>query len=186
MVNPTGLGGGLAVSWTDEVSLYVELASSEAIDLMCTENDIKKHMRITFVHATTVCRERLHLWEELQRVTQTRSLGFAWVILNENLYPWKKIGRWMAGNCKLAAFLDFINDCSLMDLECKGSTFTWVNNKDGDDHVKERLDRSPCNVEWRVIFPSAEVYALATIGTDQPLVGITLVRIRLKAKGIQI
>lgn len=34
-----------------------------------------------------------------------------------------------------------------MDLECKGCAFTWANNRNGDAHVKDRLDRAPCNVE---------------------------------------
>lgn len=35
-----------------------------------------------------------------------------------------------------------------------------MNNCQGDDLVKERLDRVLCDLNWRLAFPEAEVYAL--------------------------
>lgn len=85
---------------------------------------------------------------------------------NEILYNWEKLGTRMAENYRLMAFSEFLNACFLMDLESKGCSFTWANNRDGDAFVKKRLDRVLCNVEWRVLFPNAKAYALPTIGSD--------------------
>ena len=53
-----------------------------------------------------------------------------------------------------------------MDLKSKGCTFTWSNNREGDELVKERLDRATSNLNWRLQFPEAEVYALPAIDFD--------------------
>lgn len=41
-----------------------------------------------------------------------------------------------------------------------------MNNRDGDDIVKERLDRVLCNLDWRLTFLDAEVFALPAVGSD--------------------
>lgn len=41
-----------------------------------------------------------------------------------------------------------------------------MNNCQGGDLVKERLDRALCNTDWRLTFPAAEVLALPAIGSD--------------------
>lgn len=46
----------------------------------------------------------------------------------------------------LVAFRDCLNDCSLMEVVCKGHAYTCVNNREGADYVKEKLDRVVCNL----------------------------------------
>lgn len=43
--------------------------------------------------------------------------------------------------------------------------FTWSNKREGQGHVKERLDRAMGNTEWRLKFPEANFYVL-TVGTS--------------------
>lgn len=43
---------------------------------------------------------------------------------------------------------------------------TWSNNREGDDLVKEKIDRVFCSLEWLMSYPSAEVYALPPVGSD--------------------
>lgn len=50
-----------------------------------------------------------------------------------------------------------------MDMESKGCAFTWANNRDEDALVKKRLDMVQCNLDWNVIFPNVEAYALPAI-----------------------
>ena len=68
--------------------------------------------------------------------------------------------------CRMNAFRDFINACGLMDLESKGCAFTWANNHEGQDFVKERLERAICNIDWRVSFSQAKAFALLVIGSN--------------------
>lgn len=72
----------------------------------------------------------------------------------------------MAKNFRRTAFRDFLQACSLMDLECKGCAFTWTNRRAGEENVKARLDRVLCTMEWRIAYPTAEAIALPAIGSD--------------------
>lgn len=72
---------------------------------------------------------------------------------NEVFYQWEKVGRREVDNYRLAAFQDFLNECSLMDLESKGCShrlesgrtiereMRWLKKK------KKRLDRVVCNID---------------------------------------
>lgn len=72
----------------------------------------------------------------------------------------------MAENYKMTSFRDCLDACSLMDIDSKGCVFTWANNKEGEDYVKERLDRVVCIIEWRLMYPEVEAFALPAVGLD--------------------
>jgi len=51
-----------------------------------------------------------------------------------------------------------MDNCGLMDLGFQGPRFTWTNKSPNWQHnIKERLDRDLGNVEWKLIFPAAEI-----------------------------
>ncbi|KAL7222407.1 hypothetical protein ACSBR1_024159 [Camellia fascicularis] len=96
-----------------------------------------------------------------------------------NNYPWICIGDFneigLIGEkeggsewrmTQLQFFLELLSDCALLDLEFKGCPFTWSNNQRGVDNVRERLDRAVANVEWRTLFPCAQVFHKLQIGSD--------------------
>lgn len=72
----------------------------------------------------------------------------------------------MAENYRMTSFRDCLDACSLMDIDSKGCVFTWANNKEGEDYVKERLDRVVCIIEWRLMYPEVEAFALPAVGLD--------------------
>lgn len=76
------------------------------------------------------------------------------------------MGKRLAEPYRLHSLMEFLNDCSLMDIGSRGCAFTWVNNRDGEDVVKERLDRVLCTMEWRLTYPETEVFALPALGSD--------------------
>lgn len=114
-------------------------------------------------------------WANLRLICATNTLPWLCVgDFNEVLYHWEKIGKRFADSTRMQAFRDVLHDCSLMDIESKGYSFTWMNNRAGADFVKERLDRALCNLDWRLTFPEAEVFALPAVGSDHsPLLLIT-------------
>jgi len=58
-----------------------------------------------------------------------------------------------------------------MELPSKGCKFTWMNNCEGDELVKERLDRVMCTMNWLLLFLAAEVSVLPAVGSDHsPLI----------------
>lgn len=61
VVNPIGIGRGLAVLWNDEVEIKVESSSQEMINLIWGDHESRIKMRVTIVHAPNPFRDRLKL-----------------------------------------------------------------------------------------------------------------------------
>lgn len=182
------MAGGLAVFWNDRVSLVVDHHSSAFFDLICTDLEFGLTMRLTCLHAPAVYHLRQSLWAELKQISQGSTLPWLCVgDFNDILYPWEKVGKRPAAPHRMYSFQEFLNDCSLMDLGSKGCTFTWNNNRSGEDLVKERLDRMLCSREWRLTFPAAEVFALPALGSDHSPLLLTTEAIRShKLKAVSI
>lgn len=89
-------------------------------------------------------------------------------------FYWEKVGKRLAENFRMTAFWDCLDSCSLMDIDSKGCAFTWANNKEGEEYVKERLDRVVCMIEWRLMYHEAEAYALPTVGSDHSPIILSL------------
>jgi len=59
-----------------------------------------------------------------------------------------------------------LNKCDLIDLGYKGDQFTWANNQNNNDHIKERLDRFCANSNWVNFFPRFCNYHLLRYTSD--------------------
>lgn len=62
MVNPGGIAGGLALFRNDKVSIEIESDSIVFMDLICTLEESKQRMRVTFLHAPNDYAKHLQLW----------------------------------------------------------------------------------------------------------------------------
>jgi len=134
---PTGLAGGLALFWTNKVSLNITYQSFDMLDSICTDLDSGITMRLTYLLAPARYPLRQNLWTVLRRISNFNSLP--WLCTgdyNEVLYPWEKVSKCPAESYRMVSFRDVINDCYLMDLGSKGCAFTWSNNRQGDAMVK--------------------------------------------------
>ncbi|KAL3741019.1 hypothetical protein ACJRO7_022180 [Eucalyptus globulus] len=143
-------------------------------------------MRISFIHASTNFQERVRLWSSLKDSTYNHTSS-PWLCIgdfNEVLYHWEKFERKEVDRYRIAAFRDFLDTCSLMDIESKGCTFTWSNNREGNALVKKRLDRAICNMEWRILYPNAKAFAFPAIGSDHSPILLSLIPTELKRKKI--
>lgn len=108
--NPTGIAGGLALMWHEEVTLKVKDSSKQFIDVECTDPVSKYVMQITFAHASTNFGERLLLWQNLKALKPHSSI--LWICtrdFNEILYVWEKVGKRKADNKRIVAFRDMLN-----------------------------------------------------------------------------
>ncbi|CAN1248712.1 hypothetical protein LINPERPRIM_LOCUS6851 [Linum perenne] len=47
-----------------------------------------------------------------------------------------------------------------------GNKFTWDNKKEGDERIRERLDRGLCTTTWRAKFQNADIFHEQIIGSD--------------------
>jgi len=175
---PKGIAGGMAVFWNTEMEVEVEFSSQEMINMICSDYESNIKMRLSCIHAPNIYGERQQLWEKLRQLASSNTLP--WVCMgdfNEILYYWEKRGRRMADKSRMQAFQNCINDCSLMEIDCKGCAFTWSNNREGDHLVQEKLDRVFCSMDWRVMLPEAEAFALPAVGSDHsPLLVVSSTR----------
>lgn len=81
-------------------------------------------------------------------------VNLPWMITgdsNEVADTQEKRGRRPTNRTRCNRFVEMINNCQLMDLGFEGSRFTWQNSRSGLATIRERLDRSMANNEWRTI-----------------------------------
>lgn len=55
---------------------------------------------------------------------------------------------------------------NILDLEFKGSPYTWTNNQRSPPHLRERLDKALATITWRQLFLYAQVHHEAFLGSD--------------------
>lgn len=63
-------------------------------------------------------------------------------------------------------FKEALVDCDLGDLRCMGSKFTLCNNREGNDFIKERLDRALVNCDWHSLNEMNHVFVLTVQSSD--------------------
>ncbi|KAG2689981.1 hypothetical protein I3760_09G165600 [Carya illinoinensis] len=59
----------------------------------------------------------------------------------------------------------YITQQGLVDLGHKGPTYTWTNNIQGQNNIRERLDRGISNLQWNNLFLDANVKTLPRISS---------------------
>jgi len=125
LLNSNGLAGGMALFWNDQVKLTMDRSAPEFFDVICIDLMGGDKMRITCIHAPSSIQQRQLFWAELRFICTTNTLP--WISVgdfNEVLYPWEKIGKRFADSNRMQAFRDLLHDCSLIDMESKGCSFT--------------------------------------------------------------
>lgn len=74
----------------------------------------------------------------------------------------------------MEVFQATLEDCRLMDLGYRGQKFTWNNGREGEDFIKERLDRVVANEAWCDIFPKADISVEEELSLDHCPIFVTL------------
>ncbi|KAF7151487.1 hypothetical protein RHSIM_Rhsim02G0110700 [Rhododendron simsii] len=74
---------------------------------------------------------------------------------------------------RIEEFQQLLSDCELMDLEFKGPLYTWTNNQGGGANIRERLDGAVANVDWRILYPYAQVFHDLLLGLGQVETSVT-------------
>lgn len=67
---------------------------------------------------------------------------------------------------RVAKFFEVLDSCGLLDLEPKGSKFTWFMKMQGNQHIHKRLDRALVDCEWRIKFLEVLVENLPRLHSD--------------------
>ncbi|KAG5521762.1 hypothetical protein RHGRI_034100 [Rhododendron griersonianum] len=91
----------------------------------------------------------------------------------------EKQGGNLCSRSRMEHFHSLVTDCEFMDLEFKGPSYTWSNNQEGESNIRIRLDRALATVDWRNLFPLAQVIHETRVGSDHcPL--LVMFKVHLK------
>ncbi|GKV40167.1 hypothetical protein SLEP1_g47835 [Rubroshorea leprosula] len=78
----------------------------------------------------------------------------------------EKLGGNIVPQYRIRAYVDCMNYCDLLDLGYSGPKFTWVNKRESNQLIRERLDRAWVNPSWRMLFPEASLRHLPRLHSD--------------------
>ncbi|XP_028092165.1 uncharacterized protein LOC114292410 [Camellia sinensis] len=166
-VDPVGLSEGLALWWLDEVHLQVSFKSANLLNCHVSDNLNHSPWLATFVYAPPRWTDRRVFWQVLQAIAQ--DTHDPWLCIgdfNEVGLSWEKQGRVACNRARIEHYQRFLSECQLMDLEYKRTPYTWTNNQKGICNVRERLDKALVTVNWRLLFPYAQVHHELFLGSD--------------------
>ncbi|XP_073137930.1 uncharacterized protein [Henckelia pumila] len=102
---------------------------------------------------------------------------FQWLIggdFNEICYDSEKLGGNMKPAAQIADFRGVLDDCNLQSLHCEGNIFTWVNRRNSDGLIFERLDIFASSFSWRMLYPAAKCTSLDFYHSDHRPIHINL------------
>ena len=143
-----GLGGGLIFAWMQRSFFRIVYESPHFIHIDVTDNK-GKPLSITFVYGHLELAKRNEVWQQLKTlkdITQPSWLcigDFNQVLLREEKFSFNQ-------NPIAAAelFQQVLSDLQLCDLMASRQQFTWMNRREEDSFVMERLDRAFASTEW--------------------------------------
>ncbi|KAF7142855.1 hypothetical protein RHSIM_Rhsim05G0135000 [Rhododendron simsii] len=171
-VDPVGLSGGLALWWTNDVGVNIELANKNLMHVVVNDKATNAYWASSFVYgcpSRSGCQE---VWDSIKSIARLESLP--WLCMgdfNQVLTVDDKFGGHLPSQNALSSLHDMISADGLVDLEFKGHIFTWRNNRSEGSFIMERIDMAFANSGWRELYEHAMVFVEAAVGSDHnPLI----------------
>lgn len=128
-------------------------------------------MTITFVYGHPDQAKKGKVWEQLSALktiahSNWLCIGdFNQILSKEEKFSFKQ------GSILVADwFQQVISDLQLCNFHASGQRFTWMNNREENDLVMERLDRAFANIEWINLYPSYSLRNLPIIRSNHGLI----------------
>ncbi|KAK4269716.1 hypothetical protein QN277_022838 [Acacia crassicarpa] len=159
IVNLIGRSGGLALWWSDAITVNILFSSANVIHTSVISDVLSTPSYISFIYGPTDDADRMLCWQEVRRISN--AIRKPWLCLgdfNDILSQTEKWGGQPRAWRRIRNFKCFVSDCELEDLGFHGPSFTWCNNRDSPDTVYEHLDRALGNLQLRELFPTLQVF----------------------------
>ncbi|CAN1190366.1 LINE-1 retrotransposable element ORF2 protein, partial [Linum perenne] len=163
-VDPIGASGGLALWWFGDIDITILRATKNFIDVEWKES---RNLFVTFTYGAPVQSERLEVWNQI--LSFSRDINEPWCLVgdfNALLSREDKEGMHPPNAVSMRNFRSFVFDAHLMDIPSEGPRFTWSNNNQRGNLIKQKLDRGFCNLLWSELFPKATVSVKSRYGSD--------------------
>ncbi|CAN1122462.1 hypothetical protein LINPERHAP2_LOCUS1356 [Linum perenne] len=138
--------------WTRRLSSFIQRSNGIRVN------------RVSFYASPNLVTRR-SLWQSLTLLS--RSSSGPWMTpgdFNAMVDSSEKLGGAGINKIQAQEFRNCISKCGLLDMGFSGPKFTWFRK-----NLKERLDRSLCNVEWIALFPEATNFHLERLKSDHRL-----------------
>lgn len=166
-VEASGLAGGLAIFWSAKVDIQICSASLNVIHTVVLDKEKNDTFDCSFIYGHPIARQRRNLWGAVSAFQLNPDRSWCAVgDFNEVLFQHEKEGLRPQNQRGMEDFRNFLNSTGLMDLELKGSKFTWVSNPRRGFVTRERLDRALVNWPLRGLYPNALAEALPILSSD--------------------
>jgi len=167
VVNPVGRSGGLALLWSENLSVEIFNYSRQHINAIISDEDGRPGWKFTGFYGFPNAARRWESWELLRFLKSFQPS--AWLCagdFNEILDQSEKQGAVLRRSSQIDQFRRALEDCELSDLGFSGPRYTWCNNRRDDNFILERLDRAIANMEWCSRFNFVRVQVLEAICSD--------------------
>ena len=161
-----GLSGGLALGWHQELQVQVLIKSPNIIptEVLDPKDD---NFPLTFHYGHPTLEYIHQIWDQLQGIGT--NISHSWLCIGdfnqvtgeEDKLTFKPSS--ILGNLPL---IQALSNLSLLPVEVKGLSYTWMNKWKGNDFVMEKLDRAFANIDWFESYPDCLVTNLPIISSD--------------------
>jgi hypothetical protein len=160
--------GGIAMLWNNSVNINVIGFNNNMIDCYVEGDNIDNNWRATGIYGYPKHHQKHLTCELISQLYQSNNHD-KWLLFGDfNLIMnsgEKQGGRDNHHNIINLAH-NTLNDCNLVDLGYHGDPFTWTNNQEEGQHIKERLDRFCASPSRIARFPRYTNYHLINHHSD--------------------
>ena len=103
---------------------------------------------------------------------------------NEILHPYEKVGGNHGNSSRMHDFVDFIDNCQLLELKYFGLPFTWFNKREYSSSIFAKSYRVLINEQWISSFKDVRVENLLIVGSDHESIVLHLDKRSLETKPV--
>ena len=163
-----GYSRGFWVLWNSDVVEVTQLAKAEQeIHVTVKVLDSNLSLVLSSIYDSPRLVECKLFWNNLSFIASLHQLPWLMVgDFNELLSCHDKQGGNSLNPRKVQLFKDRLDACGMVDLGFHGPKFMWVNKRDTDQFIEERLNRAFANSDWRGLYPEASIDYLARTNSD--------------------
>lgn len=167
-MEPTGLGGGLALFWHQSLNVSLHKIHEHFIHVIIVKED--NHAgpwRATFVYGEPRTENRPEMWKLLRRLRGLSDLP--WIVIgdfNEAMWCFEHFAFTPRPETQMQNFRHVLSDCHHTDIGFVGLPYTYDNRREGDANVKVCLDRATADTAWRAMFDESTLCHIVSPKSD--------------------
>jgi len=160
--------GGLALIWHNDVNLHIIAYNKMLIDFYVLDPLNNENWNSTGMYGFP-CQSQKHLTcDTIINLFNSKQVE-KWILFgdfNLHLNSSEKQGGNHTEQNLCTLFQETLNHYGLFDLRYHGNKFTWANNQECSNHIKERLDKYCVSESWINQFPRYTNYHLLRYSYD--------------------